>query len=135
MKKEIMVHNIKEWEQVIALVLPTIKPSSIICLKGELGSGKTTLTKLLGQKLKVKDVIVSPTFNIVNIYQSIRGPIYHIDAYRLKDAVDHKVFEEYLTNEGIKIIEWPQNLNIKNPSIEINIEVMGLKRRVVVEWF
>ena len=89
----------------IALVLPTIKPESIICLKGELGSGKTTFTKLLGKQLEVKDVIVSPTFNIVNIYQSNMGPIHHIDAYRLKEAVDYKVFEEYLTNKGIKIIE------------------------------
>lgn len=86
----------------------TAKPGTVIALTGDLGAGKTTLTKSIAKGLGIDDVITSPTFNIVKEYGSGRLPLYHFDVYRIGD-VDEMYelgYEEYFYGEGISVVEW-----------------------------
>lgn len=86
----------------------TVKPGTVIALTGDLGAGKTTLTKSIAKGLGIEDVITSPTFNIVKEYETGRLPLYHFDVYRIGD-VDEMYelgYEEYFYGEGISVVEW-----------------------------
>lgn len=80
----------------------------VIALIGNLGTGKTTLTKAIAEGLDVKDVITSPTFTIVKEYRGGNIPLYHFDVYRIGD-IDEMYelgYEEYFFGDGICVIEW-----------------------------
>lgn len=84
---------------------------SIVLIRGELGSGKTTFVKALCQMLGVMDPVSSPTFSLVQEYDSpSRGTIYHMDLYRLSSTADLEQigFAEYLDSGNICLIEWPE---------------------------
>lgn len=81
----------------------------VITLNGDLGAGKTTFTKGFAEALGVLDRVKSPTFNILNTYDSGRLPLYHFDAYRLEESgAADQGFEDYLGTDGVTLIEWPQ---------------------------
>ena len=77
-----------------------LESHSVITLTGELGAGKTTLTKGIGRGLGIKKIINSPTFTIVKIYEGDKT-LYHFDAYRLEDSDDDLGFEEMIDDDGI----------------------------------
>lgn len=79
---------------------------SVLTLKGDLAGGKTTFTKGIGKALDIKEVINSPTFTILKIYDG-KMPLYHIDAYRLDGNPYDLGISEY-EDEGIMVIEWPE---------------------------
>ena len=79
---------------------------SVLTLKGDLAGGKTTFTKGIGKALDIKEVINSPTFTILKIYEG-KMPLYHIDAYRLDGNTYDLGISEY-EDEGIMVIEWPE---------------------------
>ena len=79
---------------------------SVIALKGDLAGGKTTFTKGIGKALNIKQVINSPTFTILKIYEGDKK-LFHIDAYRLENNFYDLGLEEY-EDEGIMVIEWPE---------------------------
>ena len=79
---------------------------SVLTLKGDLAGGKTTFTKGIGKALDIKEVINSPTFTILKIYEG-KMPLYHIDAYRLDENPYDLGISEY-EDEGIMVIEWPE---------------------------
>ncbi len=81
-------------------------PNMVICLMGDLGSGKTIFTKGFASSLEVEEAITSPTFNIIKEYTSGQMPLYHMDVYRLDGKVDYLGIEEYFTKGGVTIIEW-----------------------------
>ncbi len=135
MKKDLLVNKYQDWAKVAQIIFEKIQGNEIIFLQGDLGSGKTTLVKFLGAKLGVRENIVSPTFNIVNEYQSNKGIIYHLDAFRLENALDLEAFDEYIYNNNITIIEWPKMLKIKDPSLVVKIVVLQNQRKVSLEWF
>ncbi|MBQ1900562.1 MAG: tRNA (adenosine(37)-N6)-threonylcarbamoyltransferase complex ATPase subunit type 1 TsaE [Erysipelotrichaceae bacterium] len=79
---------------------------SVVAVEGDLAGGKTTFTKGIGEALGVKQVINSPTFTILKIYNG-RLPLYHIDAYRLENNDYDLGISEY-EEEGIMVVEWPK---------------------------
>jgi len=97
----------------------------IICLFGQLGSGKTVLTKGIAQGLRIKkEKIISPTFVLIREYKA-KFPFYHLDLYRLKEPRDilNLGYEEYLYNEGITVIEWADRLKYLLPREYLKIEL------------
>ena len=104
-----------------------LKVNELIGLKGPLGAGKTTLTKYIAKELEVKEEIISPTFNIIKVYDSIKGPLYHIDAYRLENLGYDPVLDDYIFDENaIRIIEWYNYLDDEDlfkDAIKISISI------------
>ena len=85
-------------------------PNMIICLEGDLGSGKTVFTKGIAESLGIEEVITSPTFNIVKEYPMGEMPLYHMDMYRLNGNPDSIGISEYFTKGGIVVIEWADTI-------------------------
>ena len=85
------------------------KPGEIYCLAGDLGTGKTVFTQGFAAGLGVTEPVSSPTFTIVQIYDSGRLPLYHFDVYRIGDAEEMEEigYEEFFYGSGVCLIEWP----------------------------
>ncbi len=83
-------------------------PGEIVCLNGDLGTGKTVFTKGFARGLEIGDDVVSPTFTIVQEYHSGRLPMYHFDVYRIDDIdeMNEIGYEEYFFGDGVTLIEW-----------------------------
>jgi len=103
-------------------------PGMIICLDGELGSGKTLFVKGFAKSLGIEENITSPTFNIVKEYQTGELPLYHMDVYRLEDGDESIGFDDYFNNEGICMIEWSELIEDSLPE-----ERLDIKFRVIDE--
>ena len=86
------------------------KVGDVIALVGDLGTGKTALTRYIAEGLGIKDTISSPTFTIVKEYKSGRMPLYHFDVYRLGGTEEFYDIggEEYLYGDGLCVIEWAE---------------------------
>jgi tRNA threonylcarbamoyladenosine biosynthesis protein TsaE len=100
-------HSTQQTHRVGVTLGKLLQAGDILLLSGELGAGKTTLTKGLAEGLGVEGYVNSPTFTLVNEYQG-RLPVYHLDCYRLesgREALDFGI-EEYLYGDGVTIIEW-----------------------------
>ncbi|MDR6403570.1 MULTISPECIES: tRNA (adenosine(37)-N6)-threonylcarbamoyltransferase complex ATPase subunit type 1 TsaE [Chryseobacterium] len=103
------IHKIEDWQEIVDKIIPKLE-HNILLLKGNLGAGKTTFTQFLLKNLESKDEVNSPTYSIVNEYNTPKGKIYHFDLYRLKniEEVYDIGIEEYLDNAFLCIIEWPE---------------------------
>lgn len=100
--------------------------SKIVAFYGKMGAGKTSLIKELCSELGTKDIVNSPTFSIVNIYDTESEKIYHFDCYRLNsitEALDLGI-EDYFYSNHYCFIEWPENIEtiLPNDIIKITIE-------------
>lgn len=106
----------------------------VICLVGDLGSGKTVFTKGLAHALGVEETITSPTFNIIKEYTSGEIPLYHMDVYRLNGNVSELGIEEYYHKGGITVIEWADTITNHLPEerLDIRIKVLDEDKRVFV---
>ena len=84
------------------------EPGDIVALIGDLGTGKTALTKYIAEGLGIKEDVISPTFTIVKEYRSGRLPLYHFDVYRLSNGWEllDTGAEDYLEDSGLSVIEW-----------------------------
>ena len=78
----------------------------VIILTGELGAGKTTITKGIAQGLGVTRMVKSPTYTIIREYEEGRLPLYHMDVYRIGPDADELGLEEYFEGEGLSVVEW-----------------------------
>jgi len=95
-----------------SLIIEHMHQKNILLFSGDVGAGKTTLIKEICLQLQVSDEVSSPTYALVNEYESSLGPIYHMDLYRLDTAME--IFEagimEYLESGRLCFIEWPDLL-------------------------
>ena len=109
-------------------------PNMVICLIGELGSGKTVFTKGFAASLGIKDTITSPTFTIIKEYDSGELPLYHMDVYRLEDSVEGIGFKDYFNKGGVTIIELADLIEKQLPKnrLEIKFKVIDEDTRVLV---
>ena len=102
--------NLGETKLIAKKIAPMIKHGAVILLNGDLGAGKTTLTKFLCEIWGVDDVVSSPSFTIIKEYKAKDFKIYHIDLYRLNsdEELIEIGFDEVLNDpNSVKIIEWP----------------------------
>lgn len=104
-----------------------LEPGTIIALTGDLGAGKTTLSKAIAKGLGVTDTITSPTFTIVCEYDSGRLPLYHFDVYRVNDSEElfEIGFDDYIHGKGVCLIEWANLLEeglLPENAMNINLE-------------
>ncbi|MEG0139118.1 MAG: tRNA (adenosine(37)-N6)-threonylcarbamoyltransferase complex ATPase subunit type 1 TsaE [Bacilli bacterium] len=108
-------------------------PNMIICLNGELGSGKTIFTKGIANALGIKDSITSPTFTIIKEYEG-ELPLYHMDVYRLNGNVTETGIEEYFTKGGVVVIEWADTIKefLPKERLDINFKVIDENKRVLI---
>lgn len=109
-------------------------PNMVICLKGDLGSGKTVFTKGFANALGITDTITSPTFNIVKEYLNGEMALFHMDVYRIDEATVDIDFHEYFVKKGVSIIEWSDMIadELPNERLEISFRIVGENTRVLV---
>ena len=101
-------------------------PGDIICLSGELGSGKTVLAKGIALGLGIdKAKVTSSSFILIKEHLQGRLPLYHFDLYRLKEARDISAlgYEDYFYGKGVSVIEWPERLKYLAPKERLLVEL------------
>lgn len=113
------------------------KAGDVIALIGDLGTGKTTLTKYIAEGLGITEYITSPTFNIIKEYRSGRLPLFHFDVYRIAD-VDEMFeigYEEYFFGDGVCVIEWADIVEeiIPEDALTIRISMGGSENERIYE--
>jgi len=108
-------------------------PNMVICLNGELGSGKTMFAKAFANALGIQETITSPTFNIIKEYDG-ELPLYHMDVYRLDGNTEGVGIEEYFTKDGVVIIEWANTIKdiLPEERLDIKFKVAGENSRVLL---
>ena len=105
------VYNLANIKIASRLVIDNIK-TTVVRIDGKIGAGKTKIISNICMQLGVKEVITSPTFSLINTYQSTNGPIYHFDFYRLQnsnEALDIGI-EEYLESGNVCFLEWAEKI-------------------------
>ena len=111
--------------------------ASVFAFYGKMGAGKTTFVKAICEEIGVEDVITSPTFAIVNEYQSTKtgGPIYHFDFYRIKklDEVYDMGYEDYFYSGAPCFLEWPELIEeiLPNDAVKVTITEQEDGTRIV----
>lgn len=108
-------------------------PNMIICLDGELGSGKTVFTKGIANALGITESITSPTYTIIKEYNG-ELPLYHMDVYRLDGNIDGVGVEEYFTKGGVVVIEWADTISdiLPKERLEIKFKVLDENKRMLI---
>ena len=109
-------------------------PNMIICLNGELGSGKTMFTKGIANALGIEETITSPTFTIIKEYESGEMPLYLMDVYRLDGETDGVGIEDYYKKGGIVVIEWANTIKhiLPKERLDIKFVVTDENKRVLI---
>lgn len=112
------------------------EPGQLLILSGDLGAGKTTLTKGLAKGLDIDQMIKSPTYTIVREYEGTM-PLYHLDVYRIGDDPDSIDLDEFLYGEGLTVIEWGEllDLTMLDDYLFVRIEKEGEGRRLSFKAF
>ncbi|MGL5507767.1 MAG: tRNA (adenosine(37)-N6)-threonylcarbamoyltransferase complex ATPase subunit type 1 TsaE [Paraclostridium sp.] len=121
---KIYLENEEKTREIGSKLGNLLTPKSVVCLIGDLGAGKTTMTQSLVKSLGVDDYITSPTFTIVNEYEG-RIPLYHFDVYRIGSSEEmYDIgFDEYIDGEGVCIIEWANLIEDILPDEYLYIEM------------
>lgn len=121
---EIRLNGLEETKEFGIRLGNLLKEGDILCLNGDLGAGKTTLTKSIGLGLGVYDYITSPTFALINEYTG-KIPVYHFDVYRLENVEElyDLGFDEYFYGKGVCIIEWAEKIERLLPKERIVLDI------------
>lgn len=132
---EYRVDSLADLSAVAKKIVKSFSDARVILFYGDMGAGKTTFIKEICAELGVIENTSSPTFSIVNEYDSSNGPIYHFDFYRLRDEQEafDMGYEEYLYSGNYCLIEWPNKIaNLLPPdSKSVYIKVTGPDSRII----
>ncbi|QBQ42595.1 tRNA (adenosine(37)-N6)-threonylcarbamoyltransferase complex ATPase subunit type 1 TsaE [Sphingobacterium psychroaquaticum] len=135
---EIIVHDLTELDAAAAQLIQHFKDDRVFLFYGNMGAGKTTFVNAICKALGVIDSTSSPTFSIVNEYQSPVGALYHFDFYRLKteeEALDLG-YEEYFYSTQYCFVEWPEKIPnlLPTDARKVHIEVLSpTSRKIIVK--
>lgn len=137
MMKEFKTFSQEETIEIGKALGRILNTGDIVCINGDLGTGKTVFTNGIAKSLGIKEHITSPTFTIVNEYSG-RVPFYHFDVYRISDSEEmfEIGFEEYLYGEGIVVIEWADIIKDILPEEVIQVTIkknldLGIDARII----
>ena len=136
---QITTHSADETQALGQRLAKRLLPGDVIAYFGDLGAGKTALTRGIAQGLGVTDLVTSPTYTIVNEYLTGRIPLFHFDMYRLgsSDELFDIGWEDYLARGGVCAVEWSENVeDALRDAIHITIEKDPLEldtRRITIE--
>ena len=136
---QITTHSADETQALGQRLAKRLLPGDVIAYFGDLGAGKTALTRGIAQGLGVIDLVTSPTYTIVNEYLTGRIPLFHFDMYRLgsSDELFDIGWEDYLARGGVCAVEWSENVeDALRDAIHITIEKDPLEpdtRRITIE--
>lgn len=137
-KKEFVMNSLNDLEQCANDLLDSYKDKRVFAFYGEMGAGKTTFIKQLCKKLSVVDQTNSPTFAIINEYEtSGKENVYHADFYRIKD--EEEAFQtgcvEYFDSGNYCFIEWPERIEnlLPEETVKVRINLDNDKRTLTIE--
>ena len=129
MEKVIKVNNLEETIALGNRLGLLLQPNMLLTLSGDLGAGKTTFTKGIGQGLGITKVINSPTFTILKQYQG-RLNLSHFDAYRLEGQDDDLGFEEIFDSDDVCVVEWANFIEDILPVARLTIEIKKIDENI-----
>lgn len=125
MEKKIIINDVEEMKQLGEKIGKLAFPNMVITMEGDLGAGKTTMTKGIALGLGIKQIVNSPTFTIMKTYEG-RLNLYHLDVYRINDPYSDFELEEYFENDGVCVIEWAKQISPILPNEFLQIEIIDL---------
>lgn len=109
------INNLEETERFATLIGQKAQAGDVLILTGDLGAGKTTLTKGIAKGLGITRMVKSPTYTIIREYREGRLPLYHMDVYRIESGADELGLEEYFEGDGLSVVEWGNLLQEERP--------------------
>jgi len=125
----------RDTEKLGSLLGNLLFAGAIVSLEGSLGAGKTTLARGVGAGLRVDQGVKSPTFNILNIYNNGRLPLYHFDFYRLssEEELDQIGWEEFLGGDGVSLVEWGDKFSslFPRPYLRVQLSLINSEKRKI----
>ncbi len=135
--KEFRTFSSQETVEVAKRLGNILQNGDVICLNGDLGTGKTAFTNGIAQSLGIDGYITSPTFTIVNEYRG-NIPLFHFDVYRIgePDEMFDIGYDEYISGEGVVVIEWADLIKDVLPLEHIRVDIKkdldsGLDARII----
>jgi len=134
--KDFVIHSLLDIEQAAEWILNNSENRRLFAFYGEMGAGKTTIIKAICEKLGSLDMVSSPTFSIINEYQTAKDELlYHFDFYRIekREEVYEFGFEEYLDEGYYCFMEWPERIEeiLKDEFVKVIISVKDNGQRLV----
>ena len=129
----IVTHSVAETEAAAARLAASFHGGEVVALHGELGAGKTQFTRGLVKGLGGEaHSVSSPTFVLLNVYDSGRLKVFHLDAYRVHGAEDFDAigFAELLEQKGVVVVEWPSRVESLLPARRIDVKLETLSPQV-----
>lgn len=127
--RTVNIKNEKETRAFGLALANGLKPGAVIGLVGDLGTGKTTLTRYIAEGLGILEPIQSPTFTIIREHRTGRLPLFHFDVYRLEGPEDlfELGYEDYFFGEGVTVVEWADKVADLMPDDTLWIHLDYLK--------
>ena len=125
MEKIYETYSEEDTERLSYRLADKLDAGDVICVRGDLGVGKSVMARGIARRLGIKRAVQSPTFTIIKSYNEGKLALHHIDAYRIEDEseIEDIGIEECIYSDGITIIEWPDNISSIIPDDVIDIEI------------
>jgi tRNA threonylcarbamoyladenosine biosynthesis protein TsaE len=132
---EIRIQDLDHIHEAAREFIAQIGDRRVFAFYGKMGAGKTTFVKAVCEELGVEDVITSPTFAIVNEYETPSSPVYHFDFYRIKrlEEVYDMGYEDYFYSGALCFIEWPELIEelLPEDAVRVTIEEEADGTRII----
>ena len=130
-----ITHSPQETRALGCRLAGLLQPGDVLLLLGDLGAGKSELTRGVAEGLGVTATVTSPSFTILNVYDDGSIPLYHFDWYRLESAEElyEMGMDEYLGGDGVAVVEWPSQCPEAIPEsyLEVKIQPLGESERCI----
>ena len=131
----VVTHSARETEELGKSLAEKLRPGTVLAFTGDLGAGKTTLTRGIAEGFGITIPVTSPTYTIVNEYNQGHLPLIHFDMYRLSspDELFEIGWEDYLRQNAIFVVEWSENIQAALPpdTIYVQMEKVGETSRKI----